>query len=191
VSFVAPHNDGDRKWVIIAEVAYSPDPQKLIIFVPATAEFNQVKQLTAGMTVQITAEVHPADTSEAISSTVETGKNNPGAINDELEATQISPPNSSDHNGGIVTYQGQTTQDVSIDNMLHFNVGQNLSYDFAIDLKVLSTAQSFKSDQFVNVSVVFTNSQGERCSYSDTGCTGTVESVSAQTGSRATSLMHM
>lgn len=177
VTFVAPHTDADRIDYIIAEQAGSPNPQTLIIFVTETANFVQVKQLSAGMTVQLTAEVHPANTSEAISSTTKAIMNNPGAINDELEATQISPPDSSDPNGGIVTYQGKTTQDVRTDNMLHFNVGPNLSYDFAIDPKVLSTAQSFKSGQVVSVSVVFRNSQGERCSYSDTGCTGTVESA--------------
>jgi len=178
VSFVAPHNDGDRKEFIIANLADFYKPQTLIIFVTAITDFVQVTQVTAGMTVHLTAEVHLADTSESVSSTAETSKNNPGAINDELEATQISPPNSNDPNGGVVIYRGQTTQDVSADKRLHFKVGPNLSYDFAIDPKVLSTSQSFKSGQFVNVSVVFTNSQGERCSYSDTGCTGTVESAS-------------
>ena len=177
VALVAPGDGLDRQDYIIAEQAGSPNPQTLIIFVTATAKFDQVKQLSAGMTVQITAEVHPADTPEATSSTAEAIKNNPGAINDELEASQISPPNSSDPNGGIVTYQGKTTQDVSADNMLHFNVGPNLSYDFAIDPKILSTAQSIKRDSFVRVSVEFKNSQGERCSHSATGCTGTVESV--------------
>ena len=177
VALVFPGDDGDRHDYIIAELAGSSNPQTLIIFVTETANFVQVKQLSAGMTVQLTAEVHPATTSEATSSTAEAIKNNPGAINDELEATQISLPDSNDPNGGVVTYQGQTTQDASADNMLHFNVGSALSYDFAIDPKILSTAQSIKRDSFVRVSVEFKNSQGERCSHSATGCIGTVESV--------------
>ena len=178
MALVAPGDGLDRGDYFIAELANSGNPQTLIIFVTKTANFVQVKQLSAGMTVQLTPEVHPADTSEAISSAADASKNNPGAINDNLEATQISLPDSNDPNGSIVTYQGQTTEDVSTDNMLHFNVGPNLSYDFAIDPKVLSTAQSFKSGQFVSVSVEFRNSQGNGCGYSDTGCTGTVESVS-------------